>query len=387
MIKLLYISSVVPDTSCGARLAIHRHLVQKQDFEVAVASYNATEAETGNNYQIPNKNKRLTRTRFARVVHNWQYVKNWFVLPGGLLDFARSFEPDVIFTVPDNIHSGLAYQLSRKLNVPLVTDYQDLFPLSRFLPDYVKPYPSIRKFLMKQFYALHASSSIAFYTSEGMQQWFGPHKNGSVLYPLGDFSLTEIPFKGHYPENRSITVLYAGNCYGAYGRMLLELARAVKNHPLIRLKIFPVGKGWSEEDILEMTEAGIYQSFMPFEQLKKEFEQADAFLTVMSFEEPEKPFVQTSFTTKWLDYAPYGKPIFVWGPDYSSAALFARKYYCGVVTSENKVNKLVKAMEETAGNRETWQALSQSAKRVAEDELNASKIHEGFVYKITEVAS
>lgn len=387
MIKMLYLSSVVPDTSCGARLAIYRHLVQKQDFEVAVASYQATESETKINFQIPRKNSRLTRTRLARLVHNWQYVQNWFFLPAELLSFARSYDPDVIFTVPDNVHAGLALQLSRKLQVPLATDYQDLFPLSRFLPDYVKPFPSIRRFLMRQYFKLHRKSNIAFYTSEGMQKWFGAHENGSVLYPLGDFSLSSVPFQHSFPANKPVTLLYAGNCYGAYGRMLLQLARTVKNHPLIRLKIFPVGKGWSDEDIREMTEAGIYQSFMPFEQLKKEFERANAFLTVMSFEAPEKPFVQTSFTTKWLDYAPYGKPIFIWGPEYSSAALFARKYKCGIVTAESRPEKLVEAIEKTANNQEVWEAYGKGAKKVAEQELNAVKIHEGFVHKITEVAS
>ena len=38
--KVLYISAVSPDTTSGGRFAMYRHLIIKQDFEVAVASTN-----------------------------------------------------------------------------------------------------------------------------------------------------------------------------------------------------------------------------------------------------------------------------------------------------------------------------------------------------------
>ena len=61
---------------------------------------------------------------------NSEYLRNWCLLPKSLLEFARAFKPDIIFSVVDDWHMGLAWQLSRKLKVPLAVDFQDLFAVS-----------------------------------------------------------------------------------------------------------------------------------------------------------------------------------------------------------------------------------------------------------------
>ena len=319
-------------------------------------------------------------------MYNLEYLINWYCLPAGLLNYARSYSPYAIVTVPDNTHSGLAYQLAKKLKLPLVTDFQDLFPLSRFIVEFMEPYGWVRKFLLKKFFRLHKESDLVFYTSEGMKDFFGEHENGHVLYPVGDFNISQLPFKNEFAFSpKPIKILYAGNCYGAYGRMLLNFSRLVKNSPEIQFKIYPVGKGWSDEDINEMKAAGIYQSFMPFEKLKTELEATDAFLTVMSFEKEESPFVKTSFTTKWLDYAPYGKPIFVWGPQYSSGVVFAEKHNCGIIVTESDARHLKDAIIQTARNENSWRNYSRNAKTASEKVLNPNMIHSILVNEINKV--
>jgi hypothetical protein len=128
-----------------------------------------------------------------------------------------------------------------------------------------------------------------------------------------------------------------------------------------------------------MTEAGIYQSFRPFEELKKELKKADAFLTVMSFEESDKSFVTTSFTTKWLDYAPYGKPIFVWSPEYASASIFAKLHKCGVVINKNDENKVEQAILSLMENVNEWNEYAKNARLVSDTVLNPEKIHQVLV--------
>ncbi|OZV69241.1 glycosyltransferase family protein [Winogradskyella aurantia] len=373
--KGIYISSIIPDTSCGAHIAIHRHFVQRNDFDIAVVSYQANTSETSVKFVIPMSKirKKAQNSRFSKLIWNFHYLWSWFYLPKSVLEYAKKFEPDFVFTVPDNIHSGFALQLSKQLNIPLVVDFQDLFPYSQFIKPYMEPYGWVREFLMKKFRLLNHTADLAFYTSEGMQNFFGGHKNGHVLYPIGDANISNITSE---IVNNRFTIAYAGNCYGAYGRMLLQFAKLIKNHDELHLKIFPVGKGWSDEDIQEMKEAGIYQSFMPFEALKKELAAADAFLTVMSFEELEKPFVSTSFTTKWLDYAPYGKPIFVWGPNYSSAYIFAKKYHCGITISTDSAKDLLDVCQKTARDPDTSKVFSENAYKVSQSVLFANNIHE-----------
>ncbi len=383
--RVLYISSVIPDTTCGARLAIWRHLLYKQDFEVAVCSYAAETLQTKNKFVIRRNYwiERLKRTRFVRYVNNFDYYTNWFVVPQDLSCYVKEFAPDIIFTVPDDVHPGLAYQLSKKTGVPLVVDFQDLSPVSRFTQKPYKPFPLIQKWLLQKYRFLNKAASLAFYTSEGMQQWFGAHPNGHVLYPVGDFE-RPLPTIEHNSENLSkpVTIIYAGNCYGAYGRMLLRFAKQAKKSCDIHLKIFPVGNDWSDEDIKDLVASGIYQSFKPFEELRKDFQSADAFLTVMSFEDLERPFVETSFTTKWLDYAPYGKPIFVWAPSYSSAVKFAKKYECGIVVTQNDPSSLYQAIINLSANHTNWRKYSDKAREASENILNPELIHQLFVREI-----
>jgi hypothetical protein len=217
-----------------------------------------------------------------------------------------------------------------------------------------------------------------------MIDYFKGNENGHVLYPVGDFAISQqhaIP----QPPRRPITLVYAGNCYGAYGRMLLAFAKLVKESADIRLKIFPVGKGWNDDDIAEMRAAGIYQNFMPFAELRKELASCDAFLTVMSFEKEEEPFVRTSFTTKWLDYAPFSKPIFVWAPEYSSAVAFARKYHCGAIAAEPEASTLLKVINDTMTDEKDWLTLGQKAREAADTILNPERIHGVLVKQVTRV--
>ena len=387
--RILYLSSITPDKSCGAHLVIWRHLVCNEDFDISVCSINALNSLSKFKFTIKSIAllEQFRKTRFSRLIANFEYLLNWFWVSSDLLEYARQYRPDIILTVPDNIHSGLAYNISKKLNIPLATNFQDLFPLSNFIPKHSEPYPIVRKFLVNKFHQLHRNSILSFYTSEGMQKWFGQHDNGHVLYPIGDFNRPDIESDSDAKLKPSglIKLIYAGNCYGAYGRMLLKFSRQVKYSNQISLKIFPVGKGWSDDEIQEMTDAGIYQSFLPFEELRKELMSADAFLTVMSFEQAEEHFVKTSFTTKWLDYAPYGKPIFVWGPEYSSAVLFARNHGCGVVIDnydaqslENKILKLSQVPEE-------WNRYGKQARQTSDKILNPENIHSLFVEQILNI--
>ena len=387
-IKILYISSVIPDTSCGAHIAIYRHFVAKNDFDVTVCSYQAANSETNSKYIIPMSKlrTRLQNTRFSRLLWNLHYFLSWKFIPKELLSFAKESEPDIIMTVPDNIHSGFALQLSSILKKPLVVDLQDLFPLSQLISDYMKPYGLTRRFLLKQFFNIHKAAKLAFYTSEGMKEFFPDHPNGHVLYPIGDFSNRPLDIDKDTASStteRPFTIVYAGNCYGAYGRMLLKFAKLVKESPELHLKIFPVGKGWSDKDIKIMTEAGIYQKFTPFEELKKELAAADAFLTVMSFEPPEKPFVSTSFTTKWLDYAPYGKPIFVWGPEYSSAYIFAKKHNSGITTTIDDAQELFLSCLQTSKDKIKQNEFGNNALKAASSILNPENIHSVLVNQIS----
>lgn len=365
---------------------MYRHLIVKQDFEVAVAATTAYDAPVEKRFVIRRNRvvERLRRTRLARLIYNFEYALNWIVVPHSLLQFAQDFHPDVIVSVVEDWHMGLAWQLAKRLDVPLVVNFQDLFCLSQFVPEQMRPFPWLVSWLVERYRMLNREADHAFYTSEGMWDWFGLEGKGDVLYPIGDFGISQTDASDLMPGS-PIKVVYAGNCYGAYGRMLLRLAQAVSHREDIQLTIFAAGNDWPEDQIQKMTIAGIYQGFKPFEHLKHAFQQTDAFLTVMSFEEAEKPFMETSFTTKWLDYVPYGKPVFVWAPEYSTACQFAHQYQAGIAVVDDDPDALVAAMLAAAANPDCWAAATQGARHAAETVLNAEKIHALFVDRVTGV--
>ncbi|HYW21516.1 MAG TPA: glycosyltransferase [Nodularia sp. (in: cyanobacteria)] len=384
--KILYISAVIPDTTSGGRFAMYRHLIIKKDFEVAVASTNFVKLPIKQQLSIRRNRliERLRRTRLCRLIYNLEYLLNWINIPGSLLKFADDFKPDVIVSVVDDWHLGLAFQLAHKLKVPLVVNFQDLFCLSQFVPLSARPYPLITSWLIQRYHQVNELANQVFYTSEGMKEWFGVDAQGDVLYPVGDFDV-QVAIEQRANSQDKVKIIYAGNCYGAYGRMLLRLAESVQKHPHIHLQIFAAGNDWTPEKLQEMTEAGIYQGFKPFDELKDELKQADAFLTVMSFEKSEEIFMRTSFTTKWLDYVPYAKPVFVWTPEYSTACGFAKKYQSGISVIHDDPEVLLKVISETASNSMAWSSACEGSRRVAETVLNAEQIHHLFVERVTNV--
>lgn len=376
MVRILYISSVVPDTTSGGRLAMYRHFIVRQDFDLRIVSAGRALGSDVSSYEIAvgKMRNRLRRTRFARLAYNWDYIWNWMTLPPDVERLALQYRPDVVFTIPDNWHCGLAWQLAHRLGVPLVVNFQDLFPVSKFLYAFERPLPGVSRWLMKKFQFLNREAALVFYTSEGMRDWLGGHPNGHVLYPIGD-KPSEIVKPQLAANADSCTIVYAGNCYGAYGRMLLELAYELRKWPTISLQIFAAGNDWPPEVLESMRSSGIYMGFRPFGKLKQFLAMADAFLTVMSFEEAEEPFVRTSFTTKWLDYAPYGKPIIAWAPEYSSAATFARSTGAGVVVNDPGPSVLLAAVQKLLSDRAAWLQAGAGSVRVGSTELNSERIH------------
>jgi hypothetical protein len=294
------------------------------------------------------------------------------MLPRKLNDFIRFWKPDIIFTVPDNYHLGWAYLASKRYRIPLAVNFQDLFPLSRFLDASERPYTFVSRFLIRQFRMVDRRADAVFYTSDGMRGWFTSN-TGQVLYPIGA-DLDVVP-QSVEPIANVPTVLYAGNCYGGYGRMLLSLCRALENRQDIRLRIFTAGNDWKAEDREHFRRTGTLHDFLPFEQLRFEFERADAFLTVMSFEQEETPFVSTSFTTKWLDYAPFGKPVVVWAPPYSSATIFARRHGCGAVIATSSADLAAQEMVTILNDRVQCATLSKVSREIALGPLNSNEIH------------
>lgn len=389
--RVLIVSSVIPkEGSGGGCMAMYRHFVLNNDFEVAVGSARDDQSTTypTHHIRLDRYTERIRRTRLRRLSTNCDSMRNWLLIPKSLRMFAEKFDPDVVFSVVDDWHMGLAWRLSRVLKKPLAVNFQDLFALSMFQVRPERPYSGVRQFLLRRYRFLNRNAEVVFHTSEGMKGWFGKEARGDVLYPLGDASsLSILPRRPLWSRHKPVRLVYAGNCYGPYGRMLLRLANSTLRDQRVELRIFASGNDWCADDLSKFTAAGIYQGFRPFDELKVELEKADAFLTVMSFESNAQNFMKTSFTTKWLDYAPFAKPVFVWGPDYSTASQFAAKHNAGEVINDNDPLSVVQAVVNCSLCTERWKVLSNCAIAAAEGPLNAAAIHNLLKKRLYEVVN
>jgi hypothetical protein len=375
--RVLIVSSVVPaENRGGGCLALYRHFCLRDDFEVAVASQYASYACCGDRFEIRTNRfwGRAKRTQFRRWLENVDYLMAGFRLPKPLLQFARLWRPDIIFSVADDTHAPMGFRLAKRLRIPFAVHFQDLFACSTFLSAPIQPFGFLRPLLLMRYRRLQDKADVVFHICSGMRAWFGNSARGDILYSLagkrdGHEAKRINPVRGH------IRLVYAGNCYGPYGLMMLRLARLLERHPTISLEVFTMGNDWPSKDIQHFSKVGIYRGFLSFKELKFELERADAFLLTMGFGELDRTFMETSFPTKWVDYTPYGKPIFVWAPEYSSSARFARDTGAGIIVDKLEPQALVTAIETTAADASGWLEAGLAAARVAATEFNAKRLH------------
>lgn len=385
--RVLIVSGVIPATeSGGGCMALHRHFCQRDDLEFAVASRNVTSDDIASKCPLPTPIYERIRPRriFRRLRINLSYLRATAGIPRALLEFCERWRPDLIYSVADDLHATLGLQLAQHLRRPFVINFQDLFAISNFVPLRERPYRAIQPLLLRRYRHLQRSANWAFYTSRGMREWFGKDARGDILFPLGARPCVspETPEPSRAGQRK---VIYAGNCYGPYGEMVYRLAALLRNHPTIKFEVYSMGNDWNAEAAADLRAAGIHRGFVPFEKLELEMRTADAFLTVMSFSPDYRTFVETSFTTKWLDYSNFGRPVVVWAPSYSSAARFTEEVRAGISVDDPRAGEVVRSFERLFSDGKRWNAAAADTKRLASGAFDNDRIHKLFVDRVHEL--
>ncbi|MEL7355041.1 MAG: glycosyltransferase [Cyanobacteria bacterium J06560_6] len=375
--RIFYLAWTPPTTNGGACLAMHRHFVLRDDFDVFVASSSPFQ-----NLKIPSLHLqrhpamiRLSNTRFCRLVRQFEMTVEpyWFLRQ--VESSLHKFRPDVIFTVPDNTLSWTAYLLAKKTGLPFITNFQDWWPKGQFTLPLEKPYLPVRSLLEHRFHRMYEASEIAFCTSAGMKQKLGAHSNAPVLYPCpAPRDLKFQPdFKTPSPE-KPLRLIYAGTIIDAYGRSVLSLAKALRSKKEFEFHVYGPHPDWPEEDRAWMEAEGVYRGLVPHEELKVKLYEADVCLVVMSSEPQLRMMMETSFTTKFLEYSQYGKPIVVWGPEYCQPVQVANTLQAGVSVTSPKAEAVIDTLYNL---REIphWKKLAEGAWNAANNIFDPDQIH------------
>lgn len=180
----MLVSIVPPRNDCGVRIVMYRHLVERNPFELHVAS-NADFADdllVHTQLRLPYPIYRLRKTRFGPRLRAWITDYENFVWPLAIpreLDKAiQDFRPDVILTLVETGLCHLAAKAAKKYGLPLAGMFLDWFPIMK--PHYGHKWT--QGILSRRYRELYAACDVAFCTSDGMQEVLGPHPNSHVIY-------------------------------------------------------------------------------------------------------------------------------------------------------------------------------------------------------------
>jgi glycosyltransferase involved in cell wall biosynthesis len=383
--RILLVSIVPPRNDCGVRIVMHRMLVERAPFELHVAS----NADFGNDLvvhtplQLPRPLHRLRKSRFGPRLAAWITDYENFVWPlttdTALETAVETFRPEVILTLAECGLCHGARKAAQRHGVPLAGLFLDWFPVMKGHYGHSATQP----ILSRRYRELYAACDLAFCTSDGMREVLGPHPNSHVIYPMP--GRHNVPEKPSPLSNKKFRLVYVGSVQDFYGRMLCALIEKID--ATNDLEIIAVGPNadWPVE-ILERAKAnGVYLGFKSPDQAADVMASADALLVVMSFEKEHELFMRTSFTTKFLDYVAFGKPVILWGPEYCTPVRVARKHGGAVVVNQDDADAIVSACRQIAHDPAWREQLSQEASQLHQTLFNPDRLQEIFVSEIEKV--
>jgi glycosyltransferase involved in cell wall biosynthesis len=385
-LRVFYLSFTPPIPTWGGAMAFYRHFVERQDFEIRVATNCKNFPVNSVPYEpVFFDNTRLTRRLFHTRFMPWLYGPHSLNavgrVPRVVWKTAREFRPDAIFTIAGSWDWSalVAQRVAQRLQVPLIASFNDWFSYGGMLAA-----PIYHQLIEKRFRRFYRESDLALCTSEGMGEALGPHRNAHILYPLGAVLPTNsAQFQPFQEKTRPFIVAFTGNIGDWYGPMLERLVKAAesRNAP-IEFRFYGDNARWSKEFDVYARSAGIFRGHLPFQDLRGAMREVDALILPMGFEERAALVERTSFKTKFLDYLAYQKPILVWGPEYCSAVRVAREFDSAEVSDDPDAERFLRTILLVANDAERQTALVANARRMYQDRFDPEKIHAGLVRTI-----
>jgi hypothetical protein len=385
--RVLLVSIVPPRNDCGVRIVMHRMFVERSPFDLHVAS-NADFADdllVHTPLRLPAPVHRLRKSRFGPRLAAWiNDYENliWPLTTNAALEMAvETFKPDVILTLAECGLCHGARKTAQRHGLPLAGLFLDWFPVMRghFGHKFTQAT------LSRRYRELYSACNLAFCTSDGMQEMLGPHPNSHVIYPMpGRHVVSE---NSRPRSNERFQLVYVGSVENFYGRMLCSLIEKFELTKDLEIIVVGPNADWPVE-LLERAKAkGFYLGFKSPEQADQVMARADALLVVMSFEKEHELFMRTSFTTKFLDYVAFGKPVILWGPEYCPPVRVARKHGGAAVVSTNEPGAVVSLCRQIAGDATLNEKLLNEALRLHQTVFSPDRLQAIFVDEIEKLAA
>src|SRR5262245_54354542 len=386
--RVLLVSIVPPRNDCGVRIVMHRHLVEGNPFKLHVAS-NADFEDcllVHTPLRLPYPIHRLRKSRFGPRLAAWiadyeNFI--WSLTANGALEEAvQQFKPDVILTLAECGLCHLARKTAQRHGLPLAGLFLDWFPVMHGHYGH-KSTPNI---LSRRHRGLYAPCDLAFCHSDGMQATIGSHRNSHVVYPMpGRFQASEA--ESCAPTNGKFRLVFVGSVQNFYGRMLCSLIEKIEATNDLEVIVIGPNADWPKPLLERALTKGIYLGFKPPEEAANILKTADALLVVMSFEKEYELFMRASFTTKFLDYVAFRKPVILWGPEYCTPVRVVRAHGGAVVVSTDNADAVVSVCRQIGKDPGLKEELSKEASHLHETLFNPDRLQRIFVSEIEKLAA
>jgi hypothetical protein len=287
----------------------------------------------------------------------------------------------VLLTLAETCLCHLARKTAQRHNLPLAGLFLDWFPIMK--NHYGHKWT--QAILSRRYRELYAACDLAFCTSNSMQELLGPHPNSHVIYPMP--GKHRVPGESWPPSNGKFRLVYVGSVENFYGRMLCSLIERIEATNDLEIIVVGPNADWPKQLLERARASGIYLGFKPPEEAAKVLASADALLTVMSFETEHELFMRTSFTTKFLDYVTFGKPVILWGPEYCASASVARTHGGVAVVSTADAGAVVSLCRQLAGDAALNEKLSREALQLHQTLFNPDRLQAIFVGEIEKLVA
>jgi Glycosyltransferase Family 4 len=380
--RVLLVSIAPPQNDCGVRVVLHRHLVEHAPFELYVVTnadfYN--DNPTGAKLTLPYPLHRLRKSRFGpRLSSRFTDYENlvWtLTIPRALDKAIHDFKPDVILTLAETSLCHIAAKAAKKHRLPLAGLFLDWFPIMKSHYGHVWT----QNLLSRRYRALYQQCDLALCTSDGMQEVLGAHPNSHVIYPMpGRHRIPQTIFP---PKSGKFRLVYVGSVENFYGRMICSLIEKMESLPDMEIIVVGPNADWSADILQRAKSKGIYLGYKPPEETAAVLAGADALLVVMSFEPEHRLFMETSFTTKFLDYTAFGKPILLWGPEYCTPVQVVRRDGGALVADKPEADAALAVCRKILTEPQTREAFAQQAKHLHQTLFNPERLQNIFVSEI-----
>ncbi len=366
-LHVIVISSVRPEPTSAGQLILHRHLVDQPGITLEVYGL---EPQRRNLFRLIRRVAGLLeRTRLHRFVEDF-----WALWAGRWMDAELPPSVDtpgrtIVLSVAHGEGFMVAQRFARRHRLPLVAFFHDWWP------DMACVHRPIRWLVERQFRKLSSAADAAICVCIGMRETLGSHPNAKVLFPI-PATIVPAPITATLPP-APFKILYSGNL-GDYGPMLGEVLEASLEQPEILIQVRGNNPEWSAERKAKMCENGRWLGFAPRHELDAWLASADAFLIPMVFDPSIRRRMETSFPSKLLEFAQFGKPLIIWGPEYCSAIRWAMEGDKALCVTDPAPRAVLAALEQLHTDKALSTYLAERTTVAANAEFNPKRIEAQF---------